>query len=144
MDNNITPAQIIGFGAVLGQLGSRPYRGYWDENRFVIRRIVWFRNVFRPEITGSVEGDARGTSVKVEMKLNALVKAFCIIWLTGVILGTCLAIPDFVSSAAFTPTMLIPPGMLFFFFLTCWGSFKLAASRDKEKLCNIMKAQIEE
>lgn len=65
-----------------------PFEGTIDGQRFRIRRIIRYRNSFRPIIRGSyATGPAAGTELQLTMHVNPFALALLIVWY-AVVLGT--------------------------------------------------------
>ncbi|RBL90650.1 hypothetical protein [Chitinophaga flava] len=59
----------------------RPYEGAFRGNKFVIKRIINYRNSFLPEITGVVTHEVVHTAIKIKMRMSVFVCVFLVIWL---------------------------------------------------------------
>jgi hypothetical protein len=62
---------------------SPPFIGNVEGDRFRVRRDVWYRNDFRPVITGRVTSVPGGVRIHVTMFLQPAVAVFMFIWFLG-------------------------------------------------------------
>jgi hypothetical protein len=60
---------------------------------FEIRRAIWYRNSFRPNIHVTMESGARsGAAVHVRMRMHAVAFVFATFWMTGATLAACVTV----------------------------------------------------
>jgi hypothetical protein len=59
-----------------------PFVGRIDGDRFIIRRIIRYRNSFLPLISGHVAPVASGSRIDIVLRLRAPVAVVMVVWLT--------------------------------------------------------------
>ncbi|WP_212004448.1 hypothetical protein [Chitinophaga sp. HK235] len=126
----------------------RPYEGTFQGNKFVIKRIINYRNSFLPEITGVVTHEVVHTAIKIKMTMAVFVYAFLAIWmlLMSVILF---------SVKSSTGENIIPLGMLgnipflpqvllcLFVYAVTLGAFKYESIKSKKFLAALFEGREE-
>ncbi|MCW4469547.1 hypothetical protein OGH69_11265 [Flavobacterium sp. MFBS3-15] len=121
-----------------GNSYSKPYVGVVSDSSFRIKRVIWYRNSYLPEIKGEIFEHAESTRIKVTMKPVGFVIAFTIIWFGGTSLG-CIAIA---LSGGFTMSFIVLFGMLLFMLAFVHGLFKIESKGSLQDLKEILKAEI--
>ena len=66
---------------------SPPFIGKVEGDYFRVRRDIWYRNDFRPVITGYVTKVPTGVRIRVTMFLKPAVAVFMFIWFSGFVLA---------------------------------------------------------
>ena len=129
--DSIEPAKTFRF-RLFGSNSAKAYEGQINGQAFEIKRIINYRNSFLPRITGSIEQEYDGTTVKVKMRLHVLVLGFLCIWCC-VVGFFCISILSFiVRSREFSLPTLIPFGMLLFAYVLTLASFKYESKKSKK------------
>ena len=129
------------------------FEGEIAGNTFAVRRILYYRNAFRAEITGQILKTTSGSMIHVTMQPHALVIAFLSVWFGGVIFA-CLALAAAVLLAFFShgpqsagppeearvpgpeawPFVVIPPGLLLGGAALVHGGFQYDVWRAQKEL----------
>ncbi|MCB1324224.1 MAG: hypothetical protein H7A21_03015 [Spirochaetales bacterium] len=129
------------------------FEGEIAGNAFTVRRILYYRNAFRAEITGHILKTTNGSVIHVTMQPHALVIAFLTVWFGGVILA-CLALAAAVLLTLFFQgpqapgpvteahdpegdgwrIILIPPGLLLGGAALVHGGFQYDVWRAQKEL----------
>jgi len=126
----------------------KPYEGKVSRNSFEIMRYTWYRNSFKPVISGKIIHDFSGSQVHIVMRLCWPVLFFWIFWLGSIAyfgLSTyserlVLAIHSQLPMS-FTSWDLIPIGMFAFGYLLALISFKLEAETSRKFLFDLLRVQ---
>lgn len=127
--------------------GSKPakyFEGQINEQAFKIKRIINYRNSFLPVISGKINGEPDITTIKVKMRLHALVIGFMCIWFGGVIAGCFAVLAHTLGEGEMSPGLLIPFAMLLFGYILTIAAFKFESSKAKKHLQTIFEAEIVE
>ena len=134
------------------EVASRRWGWQWSERRtekfegavsaegFRISRIIRYRNSFLPVIHGHFCPLARGVRVEVTMRLHIAVLIFSIVWLSFVGLGAATVASQLLSTGKAEAWMLIPCGMLLFFYLMVMIGFGVEADKASKLLSGIFAA----
>ena len=115
---------------------SKTYVGNVNENNFVIRRIINYRNSFLPNIKGEFVSTISGTRIDVVMKLNNFVVVFLALWLSGIFVA-CIYSTYSILIDGFAVASLIPFFMLIFAIIILQFAFNFEVKRsikDLEKI----------
>ncbi|TCD02339.1 hypothetical protein EZ449_18450 [Pedobacter frigidisoli] len=116
------------------------FKGYISGSHFKLTRSLSYRNSFQAEIFGELSAVDKGTFIKLDMKLQPLIKVFIMIWCAGV----SLALIVFVISSINNPKMaigcLIPFGMLVFGYGLTLVCFNLDCDESKKIMTNLLEA----
>jgi len=121
------------------------YHGSIVKQTFDIYRIISYRNSFLPRITGIVENDFDGTSIRVKMRMHVFVNIFLCSWFGLIGYGLVLSFiqmnekPDFDSSIFITLF-----GLLLFAYALTLGAFKYESNKSKKDLKQLFEADIVE
>jgi len=135
LSDNLEPRKIFSFGF---NRDRKKYEGNIERNKFNINRVIYYKNSFRPTITGKLSEDETGTTIKVKMRLHIFVGIFMTVWLGGVFLGLLAGL-----TAGDPVFMLVPFIMLLFGYGLTTGAFKYESIRAKKHLAEIFEAEIE-
>lgn len=116
------------------------FKGQINENKFKIRRKIWYRNDFRPIIEGIIWNHNNGSKIKIIMRLSKITLAGFII-ISLFMLFFCLIIiaslsnhPRNINFGYFIPIIII----IFEYSLSMIG-FKPEAKKAKKLLENLIK-----
>ena len=146
LSNNIEPKKAFRLAA-FNRTSVKPYEGIITNSFFKISSIVNYRNSFLPVIEGKISTFAGQTHIHIRMKVTPFVLIFISIWL-GLVGLTCLllvlvGIIHFIQNriTAFSPTVLIPFGMLIFGCLRTILAFKAESNKSREFLETLLDAQ---
>jgi hypothetical protein len=125
----------IGFG----------YTGYYFQgvilkNGFKIRRIIDDRNIFLPNIKGTINPDEQGNSIKIIFSLPIIILLFWSVWMGIVILFALLILIILIGGGSFNGFLIIPFVMMFFGYLICILPFNKEIRISKRYLGEILKA----
>lgn len=138
---NIEPERIFRFSMFSGK-SSKSYEGQIKGDSFDIKRIITYRNSFLPRITGVMETDSYGMTIKVKMRMHILVIFFICFWCGGVILAGVFILTNSFDGSAFNPAALGPFGMLLFAYGLTIGGFKYESGKSKKDLQKIFEAEM--
>ncbi len=123
---------------------SKAYEGSVQDSGFDIKRIINYKNSFRPRIVGTISEGQEGTRISVKMSMEKFVAAFVI--LTMVVAVVCLFVTMWVlfSEPKSASGWLSP-----LVFLTVWNviafvAFRLECNVSKKGLAKIFEAKIED
>jgi hypothetical protein len=117
----------------------RPFEGEVENDGFAITRIINYRNSFLPQIRGRVIPTPTGARIEGTMRLHALVLAFLIFWCGSVSIGGGMVVRQALVSGQWSPTMLIPFGMVIFSWALSAGAFTYEA----RKALQLLREQLE-
>ena len=136
----IEPKKAFRFG-LFGKAATKPYEGQIIGHSFEINRIINYRNSFLPQITGVIEGNTTGTTIKVKMRMHIFVIAFICFWLFGVGIAGFAFLYQGISDSSYSLFTFIPLGMLLFLYALMMFGFKLESSRSKKDLQNLFEVR---
>jgi hypothetical protein len=105
-----------------GSTAGPPFIGKIEGGQFRVRRDIWYRNDFRPVITGRVMSGPTGVRIRVTMFLQPAVAVFMLIWFCGFALAG-LSVWTSPSTSRCTQTALAPVAMLIFGGVLVGGGF---------------------
>ena len=92
-----------------------PFIGTVEGSDFRFRRDIWYRNDFRPIVTGRVTSAPAGVRIRVTMFLRPAVAVFMFIWFAGFGLVAASSALTFLKTPRGTqPGLLSPVAMLLF------------------------------
>lgn len=74
----------IGFN---NQKDDKLFEGSFEQDRFIIQRIIKGRNSFIPQIKGQIQPHTGGTKLIAHLKIHTFVIVFMTFWLGGVFLS---------------------------------------------------------
>ncbi|WP_203907617.1 hypothetical protein [Rhizocola hellebori] len=120
---------------------AQPFQGSVHGDRFVIHRVLGYRNSFRPEITGRVVPAGGGSTIEVSMALHPVILAFMGFWLTIaalVFVGFGIAVVSRAANArdvGVFPFLFLPFGLA-----VCTIGFRIEANRTKQALYRLVGA----
>lgn len=118
---------------VFGSGSTKEYRGLIEGNHFNISRIIFKRNAFQPQITGTVRQQNTGTRIEVKMQLGTFILGFSALWCLAVFI---FLIVNVISADRSYPGILIPIGMLLATYLTAILSFRAETKKSRSFLKN--------
>ena len=111
------------------------FQGSISHDGFKITRIIHYENSFLPVIRGTFRLGQSGITVSVRMRIHPLVAAFMCVWFAGVGLGVLIVLAGLLSGRIEpSPVLLIPFGMLLFFWALFSGGFWFEANKAKRIL----------
>jgi hypothetical protein len=119
-----------------------PFVGNVEGDRFRVRRVTWYRNDFRPIVTGRVMSVPTGVRVRVTMFLQPAVAVFMLVWFSafglaaGVGAWTYLRTPRDAQ-----PGSLAPLAMLIFGTLLVGGGFFPEALKARRVLEQVLETE---
>ena len=112
----------------------KPYQGQIQGMGFSIQRVINYRNSFLPRITGTVEKGIEGSTISVQMRLEAFVLVFIVIWSGGVGLACLAVVSSAFQNGDFEAASLIPFGMLLFMAVLVCGAFAYERNKSDKEL----------
>ena len=122
---------------------SKSYEGQIIGHTFDISRIISDRNSFLPRISGVIERDYNGLTIKVKMRLHLFVLVFLCICTVGVGIGCFAAfLTQVINKSELNPVLLAPFGFLAFMYLLTMFGFKTESRRSKKDLQLLFEADI--
>ena len=91
-----------------------PFIGQVEADHFRVRRDIWYRNDFRPVITGHVMSVPAGVRVRVTMFLKPATAVFMFIWFSGfAFVGfSALRTPEGTQQALISPVAMLLFGVV--------------------------------
>ncbi len=120
----------------------KPFQGEVTEEGFKTSRVIHYRNSFLPYLAGKFEQGPLGTAVRVKMQLHPFVILFGIIWVGFVAQFFLLGLRGVWNNPEATREiggfLLIPLGMLLFFYLLTTLAFKYEARKARRALDEIL------
>jgi hypothetical protein len=132
-----------GLGFWLFGSANKPYHGNVSGYKFKIARVIWYRNLFLPNILGQIWPESNGSSIHVTMRPHVLALAFMVAWL-GITGYQCLnSLGNVILSLMNVNATLMQTdlafgllhGVLFLFgYVLCIGSFKVESIPSKSFL----------
>ena len=143
LSNIIEPEKTFRF-EIFGNSSTKLYEGKINNLTFDIKRIITYRNSFIPRISGVINHDFDGTTIKVKMRLHIFVIIFICIWSSGVGLGCLAVLTSLLADGTFHPATIIPFGMLIFMYVLTMGAFKYESNISKKGLQELFDAEIVE
>jgi hypothetical protein len=115
------------------------FEGEVSEGGFRISRIIRYRNSFLPVIHGRFSPLVKGVRIDITMRLHVAVLIFSIVWLSAVGFGALAFASQFLSTGKIEGGMLIPLGMLLFFYLMVTIGFGVEANKASKLLSGIFE-----
>jgi hypothetical protein len=128
----------------LFQKTAKPYEGKINGRSFNLRRLIRYRNSFRPEIEGEISPDLNGTTINVKMRLHKAIIVFLCLWCGFVIYAFFGFLQESRTDPKFAAFLLIPVGMLLFVYILTIAAFSHESSRSKSDLQKLLEAEITE
>lgn len=125
---------------VFGKKSLKQYEGTVDDNSFVIKRIIGYRNSFLPIIKGHVAQDVDGTRISIKMQLSVIVAVFIGFWCAAVGIACVVVLTRSIQLGVFHAYGLLPFGMLLFAYALTMGAFLYEAKRAKKDLTQLWEA----
>ncbi len=134
------------------EVANRHYGWQWSERRtekfegtvsadgFRISRIIRYRNSFLPVIDGRIRPLVKGVRVEVTMRLHIAVLIFSVVWLSFVGLGAAGVASQLLTTGKAEVWMLIPCGMMLFYYLMVTIGFGVEAHKASKLLRVILEA----
>jgi hypothetical protein len=121
------------FGA---KKSSKVYEGVVSSDKFIIKKIITYRNSFLPKIEGTIQEDSQSTTIQIRMYLEPFVVTFLIIWCSFAAVGS---IALFFQQHDFK--FLIPLGMIAFAYLLAFCCFYFESDQCARDLDRILEAE---
>ena len=118
---------------------AREFEGTVSTSGFTISRAIRYRNSFLPILFGKFVPSAQGVRVEVRMTLHPLVIAFAVLWFTFVGGFLLLAIGSTLTTLKVDEGILLPIGMLLFFYLMVFLGFGLEANKAERFLSSLFE-----
>ncbi|MCC7452646.1 MAG: hypothetical protein IT222_00660 [Crocinitomix sp.] len=141
LSETVEPEKLIRF-SFFSKSASKYYEGYVDGQTFSMRRIISYRNSFIPKITGLIEPDFDGTTIRVKMRLHIFVIVFLCIWCGGVGLAFITTLAYSFSNFEFNPATIFLFIMLLFLYTLTMVGFKYESKKSKKHLQDVFQAEI--
>lgn len=125
----------------------KPYKGQIAGSTFKMSRIIHYKNSFLPQIKGQISTFLNDTQISIKMRPVTFVLIFMSLWL-GIVALVCLSILllalfklSQILHNGFSPSFLIPFGMLIFGAVVPTYSFKSESKKAKEFLEQLLEGQ---
>jgi hypothetical protein len=116
------------------------FEGVVSDEGFQISRIIAYRNSFLPVIHGRFHPHVKGVRVVITMRLHVAVLIFSVAWLSFVGQVVIVAVPKILTTGRVDSVMLIPFGMLLFFYLIVTIGFGVEAKKASKLLNSLFEA----
>lgn len=123
---------------------AKPYEGKIEGRSFNMRRLIRYRNSFRPEIFGEISPDVNGPTINVRMRLHKVIFVFLFLWCGFVIYAFFAFLQEARTDPKFTAFLLIPAGMLLFVYILTIAAFSHESSKSKTDLQKLLEAEMTE
>src|SRR5262245_19320047 len=135
------------------EVTGRPWKRGWVEERtelfegvvsdagFQISRIAGYRNSFLPVIQGRFHPHVKGVRVEITMRLHVAVLIFSVVWLSLVGQGVVGAATQILATGRVDSMLLIPFGLLLFFYLMVTIGFGVEAKKASKLLNRLFDAE---
>jgi hypothetical protein len=117
------------------------FEGVVSDEGFQISRIIAYRNSFLPVIQGRFHPHVKGVRVEITMRLHVAVLIFSVVWLSLVGQGALAAGAQILTTGRVDSVMLIPFGMLLFFYLMVTIGFGVEAKKASKLLNSLFEAE---
>ena len=131
----VEPERLFRFGAA-----TRPFEGQVGDRVFDVRRVIGYRNSFRPRIRGHINAVAEGSRIAVSMSLHPLVFVFVMIWLIGVASACVVFLIAHVRRSGSSLAVFVPAIMVIFGWALVAGGFTYEARKAELLLASVMTA----
>ena len=115
--------------------GGKKFKGKISEGRFLISRIIQYRNSFLPMIEGLIYPSTSGSKIAITMRLNKFVLGVWILWMAIISLVTLGLLPTILSTRKIEN--LIPLLMLVLGYFLCIIPFNIEVNKAKRLLKDI-------
>lgn len=122
---------------------SKRYEGEIGKNSFNIKRIIWYRNSFLPQISGTIISEKEGTRIKVKMRLHLFVLIFICVFCSILVIALLVGLYASFLFNHLGRMTLFPLGMLAFAYLMTIFGFNFESRKSKKDLKEILEAEIE-
>ncbi|MFN0031917.1 MAG: hypothetical protein ACKVOR_07145 [Flavobacteriales bacterium] len=141
--SDITEPDRIFRSALFGQVGVKHYEGFVRHNTFEIKRIIRYKNSFKPVIRGTIKKEWDGTHITITMRMHAFVRAFLAVW-CGIVGLTSLVllVPLIGTRNVSVFTALIPMGVLLFVHALSLLAFKAESNKSKKFLQELLEVEV--
>lgn len=133
------PSKSFRMGPIPGETYPNIFEGHVNNRTFSISPIINYRNSFLPKIEGKVEKRNDGTMIRVNMKLNPIVNALVIAFISIAFLALIASILKINNNDLSVTT---PLAMFLFIYLMTIIGFKIESVRIKKLLPELLNAQI--
>jgi hypothetical protein len=90
-------------------VGDPPFIGQVDGSQFRVRRDIWYRNDFRPIVTGRVTSVPAGVRIRLSMFLQPAVAVFMLVWFAAFGLAAAAGALNFLTTPKDAHTGLLAP-----------------------------------
>ena len=125
------PSFAESFKYMFRKSGTDQFMGEVTQEGFKIRRIIYYRNSFLPQITGQFLPSPRGTKVQVTMTLHPVVLVFMAIWFAAVGFALVASAPIGLKDPL-QPIFLIQASMFLFGFIMVQSGFLFEARKARK------------
>jgi hypothetical protein len=117
-----------------------PFQGTISRDGFKMSRTIYYRNCFRPLVSGAFLPCDSGIKVAVRMNLDPFVTVFMCIWFGGVGLFWLIMFASVVSgNTPVSSDFFVPFGMLVFGWAVASCGFWIEAKKQKQMLIQMFK-----
>ena len=114
------------------------FKGYVTENEFKFKPNIIYRNVFLPQIKGSIQPFNEDSRIHVTMTLYVFLSIIMSIWLVGSLIACSLLIPKLIESKP-SEKEIIPFILFLFGYLFMMLGFETEGRRSKFFLINLLE-----
>lgn len=118
------------------------YEGELSGDCFNIQRIIIYRNSFLPTITGCIQQDQLGTTIKIRMRLNMVVMILLLLWCWIIVPLSLTSVVVAIRDNGFTNQTFIPLTLLVFTYSITMTGFKFESRRSKLSLQRLFEADM--
>jgi hypothetical protein len=115
----------------------KEFEGTVSNSSFTISRAIRYRNSFLPFLYGKFVPSAQGVRVEVRMTMHPLVIAFTVLWFTVIASFLLLSIGGMLTTLKIDEGILLPIGMLLFFYLMVFLGLGFEANEAERFLSNL-------
>lgn len=115
---------------------NKEFGGLLAKDKFEIKRLITYKNSFKPLLQGSIANGMQGTRIIVKTRIDKFALVFMSIWLGGIGLFTVLVIAD-AFTKSFDWYMLIPLFLFLFGYGSMMGRYLFEVANAKNKLLRI-------
>lgn len=114
----------------------KEFGGFLTKNKFEIKRLITYKNSFKPVLWGTFTNGIQGTRITVKTRIDKFAMVFMSIWLGGIGIFSAIVIAD-AFTKSFDWYMLIPLFLFLFGYGTMMGGYLFEVAKAKNKLLRI-------
>ena len=118
----------------------KTYFGTIRDNKFEIKRIIYYQNSFLPISFGSFEKTINGSTIRIKMRMNMVVNIFLSIICLGLLFFSIAFLLYADKSDNKAITRFIPLIMLFIIYILVMLFYKLESKKAKRDLIELLSA----